>query len=35
MAFITLGALCIGGVLASQLQAFATYFFPGAMALIG
>jgi len=35
MAFVTLGALAIGGVLASQVQVFATYFFPNLSVLIG
>ncbi len=33
-AFLVLGALVIGGVLASQIQTFAAYFFPNAVATI-
>ena len=33
-AFITLGALAIGGVLCSQIQPMATFFFPAAIATI-
>ena len=33
-AFITFAALLIGGILASQLQTFAAFFFPGAVALL-
>lgn len=33
-AFLTLGALVVGGVLCSQIQNFATYLFPNAIATI-
>jgi hypothetical protein len=33
-AFLVLGALVVGGVLASQIQTFAAYFFPNAVATI-
>jgi type IV secretory pathway VirB2 component (pilin) len=33
-AFITLGALVVGGVLCSQIQTFAAYLFPTAVATI-
>jgi type IV secretory pathway VirB2 component (pilin) len=33
-AFITLGGLAIGGVLCSQIQPMATFFFPAAIATV-